>query len=295
MILMFMGHLVEAQRTIERAFRAYEESSESDRLAARAAGQDAGVADLSLMSWTLWMLGRPDYAVRRVEEALQRANAIGHPHSQAYASYYASVLYALRGEAAQARAHAERCMTLAEAHGFRQWHGLARTVAGTMTALLEGPIALEAVNSALEQYRAAGYQLGITTVHVLLCQALLHHDEFERALEVAKAGLAIVEKNDERLFEAELYRMLALAQLGAGKAELSATAAILGGGLLIAEAQGARALALRLACDLAEIHLRSERSGDARAELGPLLGFFREGDTTQDLKRARAILGRLPS
>ena len=60
MIMMFMGQLVEAGRMIDRAFRAFTESSEEDRLAARAAGQDAGVADLALMSWTLWLLGQPE-------------------------------------------------------------------------------------------------------------------------------------------------------------------------------------------------------------------------------------------
>ena len=48
MILMFMGRIVEAAQTIERAYEAFNNSSEEDRLAARAAGQDAGVARFGL-------------------------------------------------------------------------------------------------------------------------------------------------------------------------------------------------------------------------------------------------------
>src|SRR5262249_22530011 len=44
MILLFMGHLVEARELTERAIVAFSTSSDSEKLAARAAGQDAGVA-----------------------------------------------------------------------------------------------------------------------------------------------------------------------------------------------------------------------------------------------------------
>ena len=135
MIMMFMGQLVEAGRMIDRAFRAFTESSEEDRLAARAAGQDAGVADLALMSWTLWLLGQPDSAAERIKDALARAETIAHPHSQAYACYYASVLFALLGETERAQDYAARCLMLAEAHNFRQWNSLARTVTGVLAAL----------------------------------------------------------------------------------------------------------------------------------------------------------------
>ena len=98
MIRLFMGQLTGAHEVIERAYEAFEASSEEDRLAARSAGQDAGVADLALMSWALWLLGHADTAILRMDAAIRRADAISHPHSQAYACYYACILHALRGE-----------------------------------------------------------------------------------------------------------------------------------------------------------------------------------------------------
>ena len=67
MIRLFMGHLAGAREVIERAVEAFDASSEDDRLAARAAGQDAGVADLALMSWALWLLGDADTAIMRMD------------------------------------------------------------------------------------------------------------------------------------------------------------------------------------------------------------------------------------
>src|SRR5215510_11913654 len=85
MILLFMGHVTDARELTERALEAFRTSSETEKLAARAAGQDAGAAGLALMSWALWVLGHVDMAAMRMAAALQRADAVGHPHTQAYA------------------------------------------------------------------------------------------------------------------------------------------------------------------------------------------------------------------
>src|SRR5205823_1570 len=50
MILLFMGDVVESRELTERAFDAFSASNEAEKLAARAAGQDAGAAALALMS-----------------------------------------------------------------------------------------------------------------------------------------------------------------------------------------------------------------------------------------------------
>src|SRR5438045_6849579 len=106
-------------------------------MAARAAGQDAGVAMQALMSWVLWVLGDVDGAVTRMAAALERADAAHHAHTHAYACYYASVLHALRGEPAVARAYAERCLAISAQHGFRQWLGLSRAIRGICAAALD--------------------------------------------------------------------------------------------------------------------------------------------------------------
>src|SRR6202171_3023001 len=80
MIRLFMGHLPGAHEVIERAVEAFDASSEEDRLAARAAGQDAGVADLALMSRALWLLGQSAAAGARIGGAISTDENISHPH-----------------------------------------------------------------------------------------------------------------------------------------------------------------------------------------------------------------------
>ncbi len=217
MIRLFMGQLTGAREALERAIEAFNISSEDERLAARAAGQDAGVADMALMSWTLWLLGDADAAIAQAAAAIQRADVIDHPHSQAYACYYASVLHALRGEFTHAQSYAERCLALSDEHGFRQWRGLAHAVRGICSDLLSPSVAaLEEVHMALEEYRGAGYQLGITALYVLLCPALLSNGKRDEALDLIEQGLAMADHNSERIFEAELYRLKAQALLVRG-------------------------------------------------------------------------------
>ena len=154
----------------------------------------------------------------KIAAALERADAVNHAHTHAYAWYYASVLHVLRGEPAIAQAYAERCLAISEQHGFRQWLGLSRAIRGICAALLDASgSGLDKVKAALEEYQRAGYQLGITALFVLMCQALLLRNESEAALEVIDHGLSVAGQNSERAFEAELYRLKAsaLVMLGA--------------------------------------------------------------------------------
>jgi predicted ATPase len=295
MIRLFMGHLGGAREAIERALEAFDASSEEERLAARAAGQDAGVADLALMSWPLWLLGHADTAITRIGGAIQRADAISHPHSQAYACYYASILHALRGEFLTAHGYAERCLSLSEEHGFRQWRGLAHAIRGICVSLLDpSSSALEEIRTAFDEYRGAGYQLGITALYVLLCPALLSGHNCEAALELIEQGLATTSRNSERIFEAELYRLKARALIVRGALDASTEAqSLLDQALTTARSQHAKALELRAAMDRAALWIDQGRREEALDFLAPIYAWFTEGFDTQDLKQAKALLDQL--
>lgn len=295
MICLFMGHLTGAREAIDRAVEAFEASSEEERLAARTAGQDAGVADLALMSWALWLLGRADAAIMRMDAAVQRADSINHPHSQAYACYYASILHALRGEFLVAQRYAERCLTLSEEHGFLQWRGLAYAMRGICVTVIDpSSSALEEIRAALDAYRGAGYQLGITALYVLLCPALLLSQNWEAALELIEQGLATTTRNSERIFEAELYRLKARVLLVGGAPDAKSEAqALLGQALTTARSQQAKALELRATIDLAALLIDQGRREEALDSLSPLYVSFIEGFDTQDLAEAKDLLDRL--
>jgi class 3 adenylate cyclase/tetratricopeptide (TPR) repeat protein len=293
MILMFMGRIVEARAAVERAVELFSASEEPDRMAARAAGQDAGMAMLAIMAWVFWLLGRVDAAVSRVTAALERADVVQHAHTHAYAWYYASLLHALRGEWAIARDYAERCLAISEQHGFRHWLGLSRAIRDICTVALDGSGSrLDEVMAALDEYQRAGYQLGLTAQFVLLCPVLLLRNEPEAALEVIDRGLSIVSHNGERFFEAELYRLKARALRMRGAPDVEAES-MLDQALRTARGQQARSLELRAATDLASLWMKQGKRVEARDLLASVYGHFSEGFDTRDLKEAKAVLAQL--
>jgi predicted ATPase len=222
--------------------------------------------------------------------ALERADAVQHAHTHAYAWYYASVLYALRGDPAIAKGYAERCLTISEQHGFRQWLGLARAIRDICAAVLDDSAGrLAEVKTALDEYQRAGYQLGLTAQLVLLCPVVLLRNEPEAALELIDHGLWIVSHNSERFFEAELYRLKARALLmrGASDAEVES---LLDQALRTARSQQARSLELRAATDLARLWMNQGKRVEARDILSSVYGRFTEGFETRDLKDAKDLL-----
>src|SRR5262249_51965298 len=293
MILFFLGRMVDARDEIERAVKVFSASQEADRMAARAAGQDAGVAMLALMSWVLWVLGDVDGAVTRIAAALERADAVHHAHTHAYAWYYASVLHALRGEPAIAQAYAERCLAISEQHEFRQWLGLSRSIrdicAAESAASKASDGRLDEVKSALDEYQRAGYQLGITAQFVLLGPAFLLRNEPEAALALIDHGLSIVSRNGERFLEAELYRLKAGALLMRGAPDAEAEV-WLDQALRTARSQQARSLELRAASDLARLWMKQGKRAEAHDVLASIYGRFSEGFDTRDLNEAKAVL-----
>jgi class 3 adenylate cyclase/tetratricopeptide (TPR) repeat protein len=290
MILFFLGRIVDSREDVERAIEVFNASPESDKMAARAAGQDAGVAMLALMSWVLWVLGQVDEAATRLGAALKRADTVQNAHTYAYAWYYASVFYALCGEWATAQGYANRCLAISEQHGFRQWLGLSRAIRD----ICEG--ALDSSGNRLDEVKIAldggSYQLGITAQLVLLCPELLARDKVETALEVLDRGLSIVAHNREQFCEAELYRLKARALLlrSTPAAEVEP---LLEQALRTARSQQARSFELRAAIDLARLWMGQGKRAEALDILGSICGRFSEGFDTADMKEARAALAQL--
>jgi len=253
MILMFMGRIVEARKVMQESLDAFETAGEAARLKAHAAGQDAGAAGFAQMSWLLWLLGDVQAALEVAGAALDRATASAHPHTEAYASYYVSVLHALRGEAAIAHRHASRCFALSRQHGFSLWLALSRAVRGTCQSALEPDYdCIADVTAALDEYRVAGSKLGITVLYVLLCRVFVSNGRTDAALDAAEQGLALADQTQERVFEAELCRLKAHALLALRPQDARAW---FDKALTVARAQGAETLASRIADDIASLEI----------------------------------------
>ncbi len=291
---LLMGRIVEACDWLEKNVKEYGDSSAPEKVAARAAGQDAGAAGSAVMSWALWVLGRVDKSVAQIDAALQRADALKDDHhTQAYVSHYASVLYALRGDPGSAYQQAVRCFTLSERYGFRQWRNPSRAIRAVCTALLDPSEKIDPASIELDQY-CAGYHLGITVILTLLCEAMLARHQLDAVAATVEQALAKCNANTERFFEAELHRLKARVLLVGNEPNANMQAqSLLDKALTIARSQSAHSLELRAARDLAVLLRDQGEPQQARELLAPVYGWFTEGFDTVDLKEAKALLEEL--
>jgi predicted ATPase len=152
----------------------------------------------------------------------------------------------------------------------------------------------------------------------LLAEACGQGGQVEEGLAVLAEALAAVDKTEERLYEAELYRLkgeLLLRQAVAVDVHPTSTAILIMAesdegatgrsprlieveacfqqALAIARRQQAKSLALRAAMSLSRLWQQQGKRVAACELLAPIYGWFTEGFDTADLQEAKALLEAL--
>jgi predicted ATPase len=129
--------------------------------------------------------------------------------------------------------------------------------------------------------------------------------EREEGLSVLAKALALVHKNGEHFYEAELYRLNGELLLNDKRRMMNAerqtskthspqqaieAEAFFQQALDIAQQQQAKSWELRAATSMARLWQQQGRTAEARALLAPVYNWFTEGFDTADLKDAKALL-----
>jgi class 3 adenylate cyclase/predicted ATPase len=209
-----LGELATAQEHLEQAIVLYD--PQQHRSHAFLYLIDPKVACLCYVALTLWHLGYPDQALNRSHKALTLAQELSHPYSLAFALSFAAMLHRLRRERHAAQERAEAALALCSEQGFPHW-----LATGTMErgwALAEQgqeKDGIAQIRQGLASLRATGAQVFTPYYLALLAETYGRDGQAGEGLTVVGEALAIVDKNEERVYEAELYRLkgeLTLAQ-----------------------------------------------------------------------------------
>jgi predicted ATPase len=240
-------------------------------------GQDSGVVCRIFGAVTLWLLGYPDQARQWSEAALTHAQGLHHAFSLAQALCFSTLLHLLRGEAAVAQERAEAQRVLCTEQGFApylawgtiEW-GAALAAQGAWT---EG---LAQMREGLAAYRTRG-RLPWLLFLGLLAEACGRAGQVEEGLRVLEEALAARQTTEERMYEAEVYRLrgdLLLRQsvTQQGEAEKHFHQA-----LTVARRQHAKAWELRAAMSLSRLWRQQGKRQEAHDLLGPDLWLVHRG------------------
>jgi class 3 adenylate cyclase/predicted ATPase len=244
-------------------------------------------------SWALWMIGSPDQAYARAEEAVALATRLRSPFSMVFALMHAIALAHLRGDYSTIRLRAESMMQIALEQGFPYWSAIASMVIGRV---LVGEGSHDAgiirMREAMASLRETGGELIYNYALSLLAESYLMAREPEQGLAVIAEALEVVETSGQHMHEAELWRLRGELHVLRGDAEAEAERSFQRA-LEVARGQQARSWELRAATSLARLLSQRNRQDEARSNLAPILASFTEGYETSDFKEATALVTAL--
>jgi predicted ATPase len=262
-------------------------------------GQDPEVAGLSFLAWTLWLLGYPDQALARAEEAIRRAQALSHPFSLAYALTWAAVIRQHRQEVQATQERAEAVITLSTAQGFTHllaFGTILRSWARVGQGQRDGSMAQ--MRRGLDAWRATGAGLHQPYFLGLLATSAAQYGHADDGLQNLLEAIALAEALGERWWASEIYRLkgeFLLAREDTGREDTGKEEAqsCLLKALDIARQQQAKVLELRAAMSLGRLWQQQGRRDEARQLLAPIYDWFTEGFDTVDLQEAQLLLEAL--
>ncbi len=242
----------------------------------------------------LWMLGFPDRALERANDAVALANRLNHPFSMAYALFHTGLLHLWRREMELVQERAQAALDIAKKHEFHIWVAVATCLHGAglagMGRVEEG---LAQINQGIGLYEA------LNTPPVFWPLLLLMRAGTCGQAGRPEEGLGLVDEAMEMLGEegarvamsSELCRLkgdLLLAQSPESGAEAEPW---FQRALEIAREREAGIFELRAAVSLSRLWQGQGKAERGRRLLSDAYERMTEGFTTADLKEARALLG----
>ena len=204
--LWWLGKFAPALEQTEQGLALYATQPSSSRTFLY--GRDPGVYHTALAANTLWQLGYPAQAQQRMHEALTLAQELSQPFILAYALNVSCVIASLRREGEAVQEWAETVITLSTDHGFTFFLAWGVILQGWALAERgQGEERIAQIRQGLAAYQATGAELWQPYFLVLLADACGKIGQREEGLTAVAEALSMVNKNEERWCEAELYRL----------------------------------------------------------------------------------------
>jgi predicted ATPase len=257
-------------------------------------GQDPGVACRICTAFILWLLGYPNQALARLQEALTLAHTLRHPFSLAYARCWAAIIYQWCQDAPAVHEQADAAVALATVQDFPLWAAQGMCLRGWALAMQgQDEEGMAQVCQGIAAWRAAGAVLHLPYLCTLLADVSAHLGHPEDGLQALVEAHTLMEQQEERYWEAEVCRLRGVLLLRQTETQQAEAETWLQRALTVAHRQEAKSLELRAAMSLAKLWQSQNKRKDAYDLLAPVYNWFTEGFDTADLKDAKALLDEL--
>jgi predicted ATPase/DNA-binding SARP family transcriptional activator len=263
-------------------------------------GHDPGVCALALAAQSLWFLGCPDQALKRLHEALALAQELSHPQSLALALQCGAKIHQFRQEEQAAQEWAEAAITLATEYGLGQVAAQSAILRGwALTRQGQAEEGIPQMRHGLDAWRAAGTEIEHDHYISLLAEAY-KVGKIQEGLTLLAEALAGAQRRGEGYYQPELHRLkgdLLSTQSTQGEPGIPAASraaeACFQGAIEVARQQNAKSWELRATVSLCRLWKAQGKREEARQMLEGIYEWFTEGFDTVDLKETKALLDEL--
>jgi class 3 adenylate cyclase/predicted ATPase len=256
--------------------------------------QDHGIVSGYLTALNNWMLGYPTQAVQAMENTLAHARELDNPNSVGISLLFLAQLSQLRREPERATTRAEEALAVSAEHGLpalELWCLLPRGWATAYRGDVRAGIA--DIRESMDRRRSIGMGAVWPWYFALLAEAQGLAGQVDDGLSSLEEALGWVERNDERLYEAEVHRLKGELLLLREAPDTLQAERCFEQALSVARDQQAKSWELRAAMSLARLWQGNGRREAAHELLAPVYAWFTEGFDTADLIEAKALLDQL--
>jgi tetratricopeptide (TPR) repeat protein len=241
-----MGKFAEGQRELEACVRLFrDETRESHRALY---GQDAKASALGWLAMALWVMGQPDAALDRAEQAAAHVRDANQPFLLARGLASIGFVRVFRGDPQGPDSPLQQALDLCVEQGFTYFQAVVSAFQGTNLVHLgrtaDGVAMMQASIAAL---RRIGSELLFTVILANLAAAQLALERIDEGLATVAEGLECVERTGEHWAEAELHRLRGELLLALGDSAAGEPEACFARALQVARAQQAAAYEARAA------------------------------------------------
>jgi class 3 adenylate cyclase/predicted ATPase len=284
----FAGEYVGARQHLERALALFQPGRDDD-LAFRF-GQDAGVAVMLLLAFTLWPLGDIGRAVSLVGDAEARLAGLAHIGTRAFGRMHAAMFELMRGDIARAVRNVAELARLTHEHDLPLWRAYGVFLEGFAGAQTGPAGGLEDMRRGIELLREQNLLWLDGLLKIALAEAEARAGDVDRALAILDEALATCDRTGHRAFEAELHRARGETLLKRDPADPAPAEEAFRTAIAVARQQAARSFELRAALSLAKLYQSAARPADAHAVLAPALEGFAPTPEMPEIAEAQALL-----
>jgi predicted ATPase len=285
------GRFSETQHHLDMALKEY--GPISGGVQARRGGADYGVSALSFQALLTRVQGDPQRALRRSEQAIQRAAELGHPQTLANAFFFASLLGLLEHDPAASRSFGERLIAVARKHSLALY-AISADVYVTWAECRLAPSAdrTQEFRQSIAIYLAAGNRLWVPLFLGRLAEVETDTRDKAALQTIDKALLEAAERG-ERWTDAFLSCLRGDILLKRDLANHAPAEEAYRSAMAVAKEQGARSFELIAALSLAKLFQSTSRPAEAHAVVASALEGFLPTPEMPEIGEAQALLESL--